>query len=91
MLGKLKEKMVDIRSTLEKEGSDLMPDEWKAPEEIAVKRFEICLACEHLYKPTRTCKKCGCFMGVKTRLASRKCPIDKWGPVDPIVPPKNDG
>lgn len=47
----------------------------------ADERYEVCLGCEHLFKPTRQCKKCGCFMQIKTRLAEASCPVGKWGPV----------
>ena len=45
-------------------------------------RFSICKGCEFLFKPTNNCKKCGCFMHLKARLANQKCPIDKWGKED---------
>jgi hypothetical protein len=25
------------------------------------------------------CKKCSCFMKLKTRVARMKCPVGKWG------------
>ena len=55
-------------------------------------RLEICKACEHFNKSTRSCgtllkkKKvkggtlCGCFMPAKASLKSEACPIGKWGP-----------
>lgn len=50
----------------------------KVSPEIQKERMDTCLACEKLYKPTSTCKVCGCFMQVKTWLPEVKCPIDKW-------------
>lgn len=41
-------------------------------------RFSICESCEFLFKPTNTCKKCGCFMSAKTWLAEQECPEGKW-------------
>lgn len=41
-------------------------------------RLSICQDCEHLLKLTNTCKKCGCFMTLKTCLSAAKCPIGKW-------------
>ena len=41
-------------------------------------RFSECQSCEHFIKPTSQCKKCGCFMKVKTRIATARCPIGKW-------------
>jgi len=44
----------------------------------AVDRMKLCLQCEYFFKPTRQCKKCGCFMPLKVRLANQKCPVEKW-------------
>lgn len=41
-------------------------------------RLEICKACEYFRQKTQTCKKCGCFMKLKTTLERSKCPIGKW-------------
>jgi hypothetical protein len=51
--------------------------EW-ADEEKAEERFSICKACPELIKLTTQCKKCGCFMKVKTKLDLATCPIEKW-------------
>ena len=50
-----------------------------ANNETAIARARICGACEHLFKPTWTCKKCGCFMKIKVRMELQDCPIGKWG------------
>lgn len=42
-------------------------------------RLAICNKCKHFRKSLNQCKKCGCFMQVKARIAFTKCPIDKWG------------
>jgi hypothetical protein len=42
------------------------------------KRMNICLGCPELIKLTHQCKKCGCFMNLKTKLSEAKCPIEKW-------------
>jgi hypothetical protein len=47
-------------------------------ENIVNARFDICKACPELIKMTGTCKKCGCFMQVKTKLQGATCPIGKW-------------
>lgn len=49
-----------------------------ALEEVATNRFDICKSCPELIKATNQCKKCGCFMTVKTKLDKAKCPIGKW-------------
>ena len=48
----------------------------------AIERERLCSFCPHLFKPTFTCKKCGCFMKIKIRLANSKCPVDKWDSVE---------
>jgi len=40
------------------------------------KRLDICSSCEYLIN--NRCLKCGCFIEVKTRLGTSKCPIGKW-------------
>ncbi len=42
------------------------------------KRLDVCRSCEHLFKPTMTCKKCGCFMRIKASIAIMSCPENKW-------------
>ena len=49
--------------------------------EIRLARIDQCAACDRLFRPTFTCKECGCFMKVKTRLAGASCPLGKWGSV----------
>ena len=59
-------------------------DKLKLSESDRNDRFDTCKSCEHLYEPTSTCKKCGCFMAVKTYLPSAQCPMGKWKMI-PIV------
>lgn len=47
-------------------------------EEESENRFSICKACPELISLTKQCKKCGCFMAAKTKLASAVCPLGKW-------------
>ena len=47
------------------------------PNGIYKDRIEICKSCVYYFKPTGTCKKCGCFMRVKTTLSFTECPIGK--------------
>jgi hypothetical protein len=49
-------------------------------------RLKICHQCE-FWNPkgfggTGICAKCGCSTQAKLRMATSKCPIDKWGLVD---------
>lgn len=56
----------------------LDPTVERASEEVAEKRFNICKGCPELIKLTHQCKKCGCFMSVKSKLQIATCPIGKW-------------
>jgi hypothetical protein len=47
-------------------------------DEIKKERLDICLSCPELIQLTKTCKKCGCFMEIKTKLEASKCPIGEW-------------
>jgi hypothetical protein len=47
-------------------------------EEEKNKRLDLCKSCPELIKLTTQCKKCGCFMSLKTKLAVAVCPIGKW-------------
>jgi hypothetical protein len=41
-------------------------------------RFDICKGCPELIKFTSQCKKCGCFMKLKTKIEKAVCPLGKW-------------
>jgi hypothetical protein len=56
----------------------LNPNAPRSPEELAQYRLEICNGCIYFRKKTQTCRKCGCFMKLKTTLAKAKCPVGKW-------------
>jgi hypothetical protein len=47
-------------------------------DEISNKRFDVCKSCPELINLTKQCKKCGCFMTLKTKIESSKCPMGKW-------------
>jgi hypothetical protein len=53
-------------------------------EEQLKERLEICSRCEFwdskAFGNTGRCQKCGCSTQAKLRLATEKCPIDRWGP-----------
>lgn len=51
--------------------------EW-AEQSLADQRFEICKACPELIKLSKQCKKCGCFMAIKTKMQAATCPLEKW-------------
>ena len=56
----------------------LNPNEPRSPEELSAYRLEICKGCKYFRQTTQTCRKCGCFMKLKTSLERAKCPIGKW-------------
>jgi hypothetical protein len=56
----------------------LNPNKEKSDEELKQFRMDICKGCEHFRKTNQTCRKCGCFMSLKTTLKAAKCPVDKW-------------
>jgi len=45
---------------------------------LAQERIDVCRACPELVSEVDQCKKCGCFIGSKTRLESAQCPLGKW-------------
>jgi len=51
-------------------------------EEVFNSRIAICKDCEFWNKDgfakTGSCTKCGCSTQAKLRMATAKCPIDKW-------------
>ena len=56
----------------------LNPNEPRSQEDLVNSRLEICRACEFFRPKTETCRKCGCFMKLKTLLEKAKCPVGKW-------------
>jgi hypothetical protein len=58
---------------------DVIAADSTVPKEVQQERFSICQACPELIKLTHQCKKCGCFMKLKTTLKIAACPIGKWG------------
>lgn len=57
---------------------DLLKFNNRTPEEVSLSRLEICKGCEFYKAKSNQCKKCGCFMKLKTTLEHAKCPIGKW-------------
>ncbi len=49
-----------------------------APKEEYSRRFRICVACEHFHGMHVRCRKCGCKLKAKLRLATERCPAGKW-------------
>jgi len=56
----------------------LNPNEPKSPEAEKERRLSICAECPMFIHRTQQCRKCGCFMKLKTRLENAHCPLHKW-------------
>jgi hypothetical protein len=54
------------------------PNVERLSDEKAEERYSICKSCPELFEMTKQCKKCGCFMAIKTKLKDASCPIGKW-------------
>jgi len=56
----------------------LNPNKPRSLDEVAADRYSICKGCPQFIKLSKQCKKCGCFMHLKTKLEEATCPIGKW-------------
>ena len=56
----------------------LNPNTEYADEATSKERYSICKGCPEFINLSKQCKKCGCFMSAKTKLAAATCPIGKW-------------
>lgn len=45
---------------------------------VSDKRMAICEQCPELFQLTKQCKKCACFMPLKTKFNGAYCPLEKW-------------
>ena len=63
---------IDMRSVPPLGKSGIMHNQ-----EVLYSRWNLCSSCEFLTESNK-CKKCGCFMKVKHKLAFARCPIGKW-------------
>ena len=59
------------------------------PDNIYQDRIAICKDCIFYFKPTGTCKDCGCFMKIKARLAPMECSQKKWQKTTKIETPED--
>ena len=57
------------------------------PNEVYEDRLAICKDCIYYFKPTGTCRDCGCFMKLKARLAPMECGQRKWQKTTEIKAP----
>ncbi len=51
----------------------------RAPSDVQQERLSICQSCPFYRKKVGQCKKCGCIMPQKVKLADATCPVHKWG------------
>jgi hypothetical protein len=56
----------------------LNPKTKKIEDNEANRRYSLCLECPELINLTKQCKKCGCFMVIKTKIEASSCPLGKW-------------
>lgn len=56
----------------------LNPKSKKVDDALFETRFNLCMNCPELIKFTKQCKRCGCFMEVKSKIEASKCPLGKW-------------
>jgi hypothetical protein len=54
------------------------PNQPRSNRELIESRLKICNECEWFKKSLQKCRKCGCFMKLKTTLQEAKCPMEKW-------------
>jgi hypothetical protein len=54
------------------------PRQPRSDEDLIKYRLEICNSCEWLDKRLVKCRKCGCFMKLKSTLKQATCPLEKW-------------
>jgi hypothetical protein len=54
------------------------PNQPRSNRELIESRLKICNECEWFNKRLANCRKCGCFMKLKTTLQEAKCPIERW-------------
>jgi len=57
----------------------------RAPSSVQQQRHAICKDCPFYRKKVDQCKKCGCIMNQKTKLADAFCPVHKWDVYSPSL------
>jgi len=55
-----------------------MATEAKVDETEFDRRMSICRSCEFFRAKSEQCRKCGCFMKLKTKIERAHCPVHKW-------------
>lgn len=57
---------------------DTEDNSFRVNKETRQDRYNTCKGCDRFFKPTTTCKECGCFMAIKTWISEVSCPLGKW-------------
>lgn len=61
------------------EFSDLFdPRQERSDRDLIEYRLNICNTCPFFNKRLAKCKKCGCFMRLKSTLKQASCPVGNW-------------
>lgn len=89
MTGKPWDELPEDQKRVARPWDILDPNMPKVTESVRKERIDACMGCEHLIKFTKQCKKCGCFMKVKSHIPWASCPVGKWDAV--AEEPKNPG
>lgn len=76
IIGKCKEK--EIKMSDKARPWDMINGSLRVSPEIVKQRLDICHTCPAFKPLTQRCKKCGCFMNMKTQLEKAYCPLGKW-------------
>ena len=75
---KIKEIIENNKNSLVGPMDMINPNAQWAEKELSEERYSICNGCPELIKLTKQCKKCGCFMAVKSKMKVASCPLGKW-------------
>ena len=81
--------LIEKIKSLASASSDWAKSGFKTASQIQLEnRLAICKGCEFWdqsgFGGTGKCNKCGCSTQAKLRMATSKCPIDKWGPIEVV-------
>lgn len=57
----------------------------RAPSAVQEYRLSICETCPFYRSSIKQCKKCGCIMPQKVKLADASCPVHKWDIYQPDI------
>lgn len=72
------EKIVNVTKAVIKHVANGMVN---VSDSVKEERMNICKSCPLFNSSNTTCNQCGCYLVEKTKWASEKCPIDKWGEI----------